>query len=452
MKHVDLSEFNADKVLSQVVEPQAATERPFRLWPRVLGGASLVALLVVGLGGWSAIAKLEGAVIAVGAVKVDQNLKEVQHRDGGIVKSLTVRQGDHVKEGQILVALDDVQIKAELLIVRSQLAEALGRRARLMAERDNLDVIEFPDDLLTMGSNSRTVMAGERRLFRANKVVRDSQKEQLELSISQTGEEINGMEARLAAKDEEIKLVGAEREKLSALFEKKIVEYARVYSVQRDWARILGERGEIAAGIARAKVRTSEIRLQVIAVDQTASTEAQRELRTIDARVSELMERKVAIEDRLARTEIRAPAAGYVNELFVFTIGGVITPAARIATVVPDDAPLRFETKVALNDIDQVREGQSARLRLTAFNRSTTPELKAKVALVLPAPSRDPATGQEHYTAYVELTEEATAEIKGLRLVPGMPAEVFISTQERTAASYLLKPVADQLNRAFRER
>ena len=198
---------------------------------------------------------------------------------------------------------------------------------------------------------------GESRLFAGNKLGRDSQKEQLELSISQTLEEIKGMEARLAAKEQEIKLVGAERDKLDALFEKRVVEYTRVYSAHRDWARILGERGEISAGIARAKVRASEIRVQIIAVDQNASTEAQRDLRTVDARISELSERKLAIEDRLSRTEIRSPVSGYVNELFVHTVGGVITPAAKIATIVPQSAELKFEIRVSPADIDQVREG-----------------------------------------------------------------------------------------------
>ena len=260
------------------------------------------------------------------------------------------------------------------------------------------------------------------------------------------------MEARLAAKEEEIKLVGVERDKLNDLFAKQIVEYARVYSVHRDWARIRGERGEIISSIARAKVRTSEIRVQIIAVDQNASTEAQRDLRLIDARISELNERKLAIEDRLSRTEIRSPITGYVNELFVFTIGGVITPAARIATIVPEGVELKFEVKISPTDIDQVREGQSARVRLTSFNRTTTPELTARVAMVSPASVKDPSNGQEHYMAYLQLTTDAISKIKDMRLVPGMPAEVFISTKERTAASYLVKPFTDQMNRAFRER
>jgi HlyD family type I secretion membrane fusion protein len=447
MKHFDIKNIEPEITL-----PKPPRDRSFRIWPRVLGGLMLVVVLVAGCGGWAALAKLEGAVVTSGIVKVDQNLKEVQHRDGGIVKTLAVRHGDFVRQGQILATLDDVQIKAELLIVRSQLGEALGRQARLIAERDNLPSIDFPAELPAISTSVDTVIQGERRLFAGNKLGRDSQKEQLELSIGQTGEEIKGMEARLAAKEEEIQLVGAERDKLNDLFAKKIVEYTRVYSVHRDWARIHGERGEIVSSIARAKVRTSEIRVQVIAVDQNASTEAQRDLRLVDAKISELNERKLAIEDRLSRTEIRSPITGYVNELFAFTIGGVITPAARIATIVPDGAELRFEAKISPTDIDQVREGQGARVRLTAFNRTTTPELAARVTMVSPASAKDPSTGQDYYVAYIQLTEDALSKIKDMRLVPGMPAEVFISTQERTAASYLVKPFTDQMNRAFRER
>jgi HlyD family type I secretion membrane fusion protein len=447
MKHFDVRQFEAEVVSSKPVRGSS-----FRIWPRVVGGLTLVLLLVAGCGGWAALAMLEGAVVASGVAKVDQNLKEVQHRDGGIVKTLAVRHGDFVKQGQILATLDDVQIRAELLIVRSQLGESLGRQARLIAERDNLPSIDFPAELPAISTSVDTVIQGERRLFAGNKLGRDSQKEQLELSIAQTGEEINGMEARLAAKEEEIKLVGVERDKLNDLFAKQIVEYTRVYSVHRDWARIRGERGEIISSIARAKVRTSEIRVQIIAVDQTASTEAQRDLRLIDARISELNERKLAIEDRLSRTEIRSPITGYVNELFVFTIGGVITPAARIATIVPEGVELKFEVKISPTDIDQVREGQSARVRLTSFNRTTTPELTARVAMVSPASVKDPSNGQDHYMAYLQLTNDAMSKIKDMRLVPGMPAEVFISTKERTAASYLVKPFTDQMNRAFRER
>jgi HlyD family type I secretion membrane fusion protein len=443
---------SAQPIGSATPRKEVGRDSSFPLWPRVAAGLALATCLVVGCGGWAAFAKLEGAVVTAGSVKVDQNLKEVQHRDGGIIKTLTVKQGDLVRDGQILATLDDVQIKAELLIVKSQLAESLGRKARLIAERDGQSSVDFPNDIALLTTASDSILQGEKRLFDGNRLARESQKEQLELGIVQTGEEIKGMEARLDAKKAESELVGAEREKLLTLFEKKIVDYSRVYTAQRDWARILGEHGEIVASIARAKGHASEIRVQIIAVDQNASTEAQRDLRTVDAKISELNERKLAIEDRLARTEIRAPVAGYVNELFVYTIGGVVTPAAKLATIVPENADLRFEVKISPVDIDQVREGQPARVRLTAFNRTTTPELKAKVAMVSPASARDPSNGQEHYIAYIQLVEESLPDLKGIRLVPGMPAEVYIATQERTAASFFAKPFTDQMNRAFRER
>jgi HlyD family secretion protein len=450
MKHHGPSDFSVE--VKKKPHGKGRKEKSFRLWPRVVAGLLLAVFLVAGCGGWAALAKLEGAVVTSGTVKVDQNLKEVQHRDGGIIKTLAVRQGDLVREGQVLATLDDIQIKAELLIVKSQLAESFGRKARLVAERDHLAEIGFPEDIRFLSIVGDSIIHGETRLFDGNKQGRDSQKEQLALSIAQTGEEIKGMEARLAAKQEEIKLVGAEREKLVMLFDKKIVDYSRVYSAHRDWARILGEEGEIIASIARTRGRGSEIRVQLIAVDQNASTEAQRDLRTVDARISELNERKLAIEDRLSRTEIRAPVSGYVNELSIYTIGGVVTPAARLATIVPESAELKFEVKIAPVDIDQVREGQRARIRLTSFNRTTTPEMKARVIMVSPASARDPANGQEHYIAHVQIVEDAATQLHGMRLVPGMPAEVYISTQERTAASYLTKPFADQMSRAFRER
>jgi len=430
----------------------AGPRRPFAIWPRIAAGFALAALLTIGCGGWAVMAHLDGAVITSGVVKVDQNLKEVQHRDGGIIRTLAVRVGDFVNEGQILIALDDVQIRAEQLIVRAQLVEALARKARLLAERDNLAEIDFPKELEALASSADTAVSGESRLFNGNKTARDSQKQQLELTIGQTMEEINGLEARRVAKRQELKLVEAERDKLVDLHDKKLVDYTRVYAALRDAARIPGEIGDIEASIARAKARTSEIQVQIIAIDQNARTEAQRELRTVDARLAELSERRLAIDDRLSRTDIRAPVSGFVNELSIFTVGGVITPAAKIATIVPSYAELKFEAKIAPGDIDRVREGQQARVRLTALNRNTTPELRARVVLVSPASTRDPSTSQEHYIAHVQLDEAALADLHGFKLVPGMPAEIFISTAARTAASYLVKPFTDQMDRAFRER
>lgn len=427
-------------------------EKTFRIATRVVVGTALGFLLVAGAGGWAATAKLTGAVITQGSVTVDQNLKSIQHRDGGIVSEIAVREGDFVRAGQVLLRLEDAQTKAELSIVRSQLIDLAARRARLLAERDGLGAIEFPRELDTKDPETAFIVNGETRLFIGNRMNRESQKQQLELSIEQIGEEIRGLEAQRISKDDEIALVGTEFRKLKGLADKGLVEGSRVYTVDRERARLWGERGEIDAAIARAKARMSEVRLQIIAIDENGRTEAQRELSVVETKISEFDDRRMAIEDRLARTDIRAPISGTINELNIHTIGGVITPAEVLVTIVPENARLKVEAKLAPVSIDQVSVGQSARLRFTSFNQRTTPELKGEVIRVSPATTRDAVTGEIYYLADVAVSAEELQKLGDIRLLPGMPVEVFVSTEERTAISYLAKPLTDQFSRAFRER
>lgn len=428
-----------------------AGRQSFGLRGHVIVGSALALLLVLGCGGWAASAALNGAVVTQGAVKIDQNLKEVQHRDGGIVQSIAVRQGDRVEEDQVLFRLDDVQTRTELSIIRSQLAENLGRKARLVAERDNLPGVSYPPEIAALSDDADHIREGETRLFTGNKANRDSRKEQLEISIVQSGEEIRGLEARQVAKIEEVRLVELERGKYLNLFEKGFIDGVKVFNINREWARLLGERGEIDATLARAKLRISDARLQIIAIDETARTEAQRELRQVEAKLSELSDRRIANEDRLARMDIRAPIAGTINELMIFTVGGVITPAARLATIVPQSARLMVEVRIAPNDIDQVHVGQTARMRFSAFNRNTTPEVSGKLSHISPATTKDPVNGQSFYVGEVQI-EDAEIALGVRRLLPGMPVEVFIATEDRTALSYLLKPLMDHAERVFRER
>lgn len=427
--------------------------KSFGVGTRVFTGVTFGFLLLGGVGGWAATAQLTGAVIAQGSVAVDQKLKSTQHRDGGIVSDLAVREGDFVNAGQILIRLDDVQTKAELSIVHSQLVELAARKARLQAERDLLDTIEFPSDLRLSHPDTAAVINGETRLFNGNRANRESQKQQLELGIEQIHEEIKGLEAQRTSKGDEIALLDVEHKKIKGLADKHLIEGSRVYTSSRDRARLMGERGEIDAAIARAKTRMSEIRLQIISIDDTARTEAQRELSLVDTRMSEFQDRRTAIEDRLARTDIRAPISGTVNELNVHTIGGVITPAEILVTIVPENAKLKVEVKLAPVNIDQVSIGQPARLRFSAFNQRTTPELKGQVVHVSPATSRDKTTGEAYYLGDISVSAEELAKLgEGSVLLPGMPVEVYISTEERTVMSYLVKPLSDQFNRALRER
>ena len=213
----------------------------------------------------------------------------------------------------------------------------------------------------------------------------------------------------------------------------------------------MGEKGETDAGIARARARLSETRLQIIAIDESARTDAQKELSEIEPKLFELKERQATIRDRLSRTDIRAPVAGTVNELLVHTIGGVITPAQKVMTIVPADALLKVEAKLSPNDIDQVFLGQKANLRFTTFDQRTTPEMKGEIAYISASTSVDEATGQTYYVANVSVSASELAKLGDRKLMPGMPVEVFVSTESRTALSYLAKPMMDQFVRAFRE-
>lgn len=428
------------------------TMKSFRIGPRIFAGFALAFLLLAGAGGWAATAQLSGAVIAQGQVAVDQKLKAIQHRDGGIVSEIAVREGDRVEQGQVLLRLEDAQTKAELSIIDAQLLELSVRKARLLAERDDLPEIEFPAQLDVSRPEIRAIVNGETRLFTGNRVNRESQKQQLELGVDQIGEEVKGLESQKISKSDEIVLVKVEVAKLKSLADKRLIERGPVYTSERDLVRLSGEQGEIDAAIARARARINEIRLQIIAIDDSARTEAQRELTLVETKISELADRHMAISDRLSRTEIRAPISGTVNELNIHTIGGVVTPAQVLVTIVPEDAKLNVSIKLDPASIDQVEIGQSARLRLTALNQRTTPELTGFVSHVSPATARDPSTGQTYYTGDVEIGPDELAKIGDSRLIPGMPTEVYITTTERTALSYLMKPITDQFNRAFRER
>ena len=423
----------------------------FRLGGRILAGATLAILLVAGAGGWAATAQLTGAVIAHGTVNVERNLKAVQHRDGGIIKSIEVKEGDIVEEGQILLTLDDVQTRAELAIVGAQLAEASVRRARLVAERDGLEMLEVTEIGFAKTTHLQGLLFGEIRLLEGNLKNRKSQKEQLSFGIDQLGEEIKGLEAQRASKVDEIALVSVEHKKMKGLADKHLVEGSRVHTSDRDMARMAGEKAEIDAEIARARAKISEIQLQIISIDEAARTEAQRELSVLEPKIAELGERRVAIDDRLSRTDIRAPIAGIVNELAVNTLGGVITPAETLVTIVPRNAPLKVEARLSPNDIDQVHLGQIARLRFSAFNQRTTPELNGEVIYLSAATSVDKATGQSYYLAEIGVPAEQIAKLDQNRLLPGMPVEVFVSTQPRTALSFFAKPFSDQFSRAFKE-
>ena len=420
----------------------------------LVAGIAGVALLAGGVGGLAATTELSGAVIAPGSLVVDTNVKKVQHPTGGVVGDLRARDGDKVKAGDIVVRLDETITQANLAIVVKSLNELQSRLARLEAERDNVDTVVFPAELLARADDPELArsMTGERNLFEFRKSARAGQKAQLRERIAQLKEEIQGLTGQVAAKKRETELIGQELEGVRDLWRKNLVQIQRVTALERDAARLEGERGQLIASTAQAKGKISEIELQILQIDQDLRSEVAKDLREVQGKIAELVERKVAAEDQLKRIDIRAPQDGMVHQSTVHTVGGVITPGEAIMLIVPEADALTVEAKLAPQDIDQVRVGQTAALRFSAFSQRTTPELDGVVSRVSADLTTDQRTGAAYYVVRITLSDSEIARLGGLRLVPGMPVEAFIKTGERTVLSYVMKPFTDQINRSFRSR
>jgi HlyD family secretion protein len=414
----------------------------------------IVLLLVGGVGGWAATVQISGALIAQGSIVVDQNVQKVQHPTGGIVGELRVRDGDRVKAGDILVRLDETVMRANLAIITKGLNELGARKARLEAERDGAETITFPPALLAQVDDADAVSAvsSERKLFQLRRAERLGQKAQLQQRMRQLNEEIGGIEAQQSAKAQEMTLIERELAGVRDLYARNLVQLTRLTQLEREVARLGGERAQLVAGAAQAKGKIAEINLQILQIDQNLSSEVAKELRDIDGKIGEFVERKVTAEDQLRRTDIRAPQAGVVFQSAVHTIGGVITAGDPIMLIVPDADKLQVEAKVNPQDIDQLQIGQRAVLRFSAFNSRTTPEVDGEVTRVSADTSTDQRTGQSYYTIRIALPPETVTQLGDVRLLPGMPVEAFVQTGERTVISYLMKPLNDQFMRAFRER
>lgn len=416
-------------------------------------GIAICTVLIAGIGGWAATAELSGAVIAPGVLVVESSVKNVQHPQGGVVGAINVGDGDLVGAGDVVMRLDDTQIRSSLGIVNSALDEVTARMARLTAEQTGVPTIAFPDDLLGRGDDSEVtaLLAGERRLFELRREAREGQKSQLKERVLQFQEEVRGLDGQAEAKAREIALIQEELAGLRDLFEKELVSTTRVKALEREEARLIGERNQLIAAVAQAKGKIAETELQIIQVDQNMRSEATRELADLRAKAAELGERRVAAMDELARVDIRAPQDGMVHRLAVHTVGGVVAPGELIMQIVPRGDSLIVEAKVSPSDIDQLQIGQPALLRLTAFNQRTTPEIGASVLRISADLAEDERTGASFYTVHLTIPEEELSRLGDVELVPGMPVEAFVETAPRTALSYLTKPLVDQAARAFRE-
>lgn len=414
-----------------------------------------LAILVGGFGTWAAITNISGAIIAPGQIVVDRNRQIVQHPDGGVVSEILIDEGDTVVADQVLLRLDPTLLQSRLSIVESQYFEIIARRARLQAERDGLEQISFPEELLTEAETSAEVaeqIEGQRSLFVARKASDARELEQLQKRADQIADQIVGIDAQQAALTEQLELIESELVDQQSLLDKGLAQASRVLALKREKSNLMGTVGELTAQKAQSEGRITELDLEAIKLETQRREEAISEIRDLQVNEREMAEERRALREQLDRLDIRAPVSGVIYGLTVFTPRSVIRAADPVLFLVPQDRPLIIEARVDPIHIDQIRLGQEVLLRFLALDQRSTPELVGQVTQVSADAFQDDNTGLSFYMAEVTLSEGEIDRLpEGVSLIPGMPVESFLRTEDRTPLAYFVKPLSDYFAKAFRE-
>jgi HlyD family type I secretion membrane fusion protein len=429
---------------------------PFRQGRRsVRIGLVLIVVFFGGFGAWAAIAPLAGAVIVPGTVKIANYRKTVQHLEGGIVKEILVKDGDKVKKGQPLIALDEVRAAATVDVLQVQLDALIARAARLQAERQRLVAVNFPKSLVGRAGDARVaaVLAAENEFFKARRQLVDSQVSLLRAQNKEALDEIRQLDAQMRSADQYLALTKKQLEMNEDLYKKNFVAYTRVIDVQRQMAEKEEKRGEYGANLSQARQRVGDRELRIVSLYEGYAKDASDELKDVESRIADLRERMRPSEDQLKRQSITASIDGTVVGLKVHTIGAVIQPGESVMDIVPTDSPVIAEGKMKVEDIDEVQLGSEVDIQLSAYYRRTTPKVAGKVVYVSADALTDTGPGgpTSYYLLHVEVDRKSLAEIGNLALTPGMPVEMFVRTRVRTMLAYLLEPITDSLRRALRE-
>ncbi|WP_299672075.1 HlyD family type I secretion periplasmic adaptor subunit [uncultured Roseobacter sp.] len=435
------------------VQPKAAGTGITRF---VVVGLLVVAGFVGGAAYWATASTLDGAVVAPASFVVEGNRKTVEHLDGGIVRDIRVRNGDLVEAGQILLELDKTDLGVELDVITSQIGDLSVRRARLLAQLNGTGAFEPPDVATSLRvalepARWQPAYGTQKLLFEAERRSRDAEAALTAQRIANLEDQMRGVEAQRMANRRQLEITLQELGNLETLLEKGLVAAARVNARRVEVERLNGVDAALKTQEARARNDIGELRLAQIGAETLRSEAASTELAQIDAALATLEPQFLGATERLRRVAITAPVSGRVVEMTVFTAGGVVRPGAPILDIVPIDQPLVVEARVNTADIEKLHVGQSSRVRLSAFDQGDVPEAGGTIVDISADSLEDARTGQFYYVARVKLDAEQTAEVAALDLVPGMPADLFVNTGERTALSYLTQPLSDRLARTFIE-
>jgi HlyD family secretion protein len=428
-----------------IVDPQLSLKRNLRI------GMILVGALVLVLFVMAAFANIQGAVIAAGQVSVESKVKKIAHPRGGVVAEIYVKDGDRVKAGDALIRLDTTVSGVSATVSGEGLDQLMAQRARLEAERDSSGGVRFPAELTRRGdASARAAMAEEGRLFRLRRQAILGQKAQLNERINQLEQQIRGYQAQINASNRQAALIQPELEGVRTLWEKKLVTINKVNQLERTAVDLDASVASLNANIAQARGRITEIRQQAIQLDQDSRSQAGAQLGEVMKLLNDQQVRAVGSDDEFTKSVIRAPYDGVVDKLAFTTVGGVIPPAETLMEIVPDTDQLTVEAKISPADVDQIRIGQPAKLRFSAFNAQTTPELNGNLVHVSAETATDQRTGMTYYTVRLDVEQQEVRKLGALKLVPGMPVEAYIQTGERSLLSFITKPLRDQVSRAFR--
>lgn len=417
-------------------------------------GMIALAILVGGFGTWSAMSNIAGAIIAPGQVEVDQNRQVIQHPDGGVVERVLVDEGDFVEAGDLLIQLDAKLLRSELVIVENQLFELIARRGRLNAERDESDTVSFDPWLVEIATDRpgvRELMEGQARLFIARADSLNRQSEQLGKRRLQFMNQIDGIKAQQDALQGQLALLAEELAAQQALLDKGLAQASRVLALQREDTRLKGQLGSLIASEAEAQGRITEIDIEILKLGTLRREEAITEMRDLQFRELELAERRQALLEQLNRLEIRAPVSGVVYGLSVYAERSVIRAADPVMFLVPQDRPLVIAVRIDTIHVDQTFVGQEVTLRFSTFDARTTPELFGHVVRISPDAFVDEQIGMAYYRGEIVLDADELAKLGDQKILPGMPVDTFLRTDDRTPIAYLMKPLTDYFNKAFRE-
>ncbi|MBK0325888.1 HlyD family type I secretion periplasmic adaptor subunit [Rhodobacteraceae bacterium F11138] len=421
----------------------------------VLFGLAGLLLLLGGFGTWAVATNIAGAIIAPGRIEVDRNRQVVQHPDGGVVADILVDEGDNVALGQVLIRLDAKLLKSELIIAEGQLFELMARRGRLEAERDGADSIEF-DPVLLNAAHGRPELAdlieGQKRLFHARRDSVARETEQLEKRRGQIRNQIEGITAQQDSMHRQIQLIDKELKNQKSLLSRGLAQAGTVLNLERTAADLEGTLGELVASEAQAQGRVTETDIEILKLGTRQREEAITRLRDLQYRELELAEQRRSLIERLDRLDITAPVSGIVYGLQVHTPRSVVRAADPVLYLVPQDRPLVIAARVEPIHIDKIFVGQSVTMRFSALDQRQTPELFGTVVQVSADAFEDNNSQLSYYRAEIALNEGEREKLpEGTVLIPGMPVETFIRTDDRSPLAYLVKPMADYFTKAFRE-